>query len=105
MVHMEYAFGSYEGQLPSYRGTIAESRYVTMRDGVDLAVEVVLPRGLHQGPGFRPFCSRRGIGGYDEEIFVRIPAEGKPTITVARNRVHTSHSDLPVIEGQQLPLC
>ena len=39
---------------------------------------------------------RIGIAGHDEGTFVRIPADATPTITVARNRLHASHIDLPV---------
>jgi len=49
-----------------------------MRDGVDLAVEVVLPKDL---------LSRE-----------RIASEGQPAVTAARNRAHASHIDLPILE-------
>ena len=39
-------FGEYEPESPQYKGIKTFSTYVTMRDGVDLAVEVVLPKGL-----------------------------------------------------------
>jgi putative CocE/NonD family hydrolase len=42
-------FGSYESPAPSYEGTAAESLYLTMRDGVRLAAEVILPRNLPAG--------------------------------------------------------
>lgn len=38
--------GNYNPQRTKYRGTIAESVYITMRDGVRLAVEVVLPKNI-----------------------------------------------------------
>jgi len=41
---------------------------------------------------------RLGIAGHDKGTFVRIPAEGQPTVSVARNRVHASHIVLPVSE-------
>jgi putative CocE/NonD family hydrolase len=40
---------------------------------------------------------RIGIAGHDQGTFVRIPAEGTPTITVARNRTLASWIDLPVL--------
>jgi putative CocE/NonD family hydrolase len=40
------AFGSYVGAAPRYRGTTTQSTYIPMRDGVRLAVEVILPRNL-----------------------------------------------------------
>jgi len=40
---------------------------------------------------------RLGIAGHDEGTFVRIPATGTPVWTVARNRVHASYIDLPVV--------
>lgn len=40
------AFGGYVGAAPRYRGATTQSTYVPMRDGVRLAVDVVLPRNL-----------------------------------------------------------
>jgi hypothetical protein len=40
---------------------------------------------------------RVGIAGHDAGTFVRIPATGAPVISVARNRIHASYIDLPVI--------
>jgi putative CocE/NonD family hydrolase len=40
---------------------------------------------------------RIAIAGHDKGTFVRIPAEGRPVITVARNRRYTSYIDLPVV--------
>jgi putative CocE/NonD family hydrolase len=40
---------------------------------------------------------RIGIAGHDEGTFARIPAEGTPTISVARNSTHASFVDLPVV--------
>jgi uncharacterized protein len=40
---------------------------------------------------------RVAIAGADRDTFVRIPAEGTPTITVHRDLVHSSHVELPVI--------
>jgi putative CocE/NonD family hydrolase len=42
---------------------------------------------------------RVAIAGHDKDNFARIPAEGTPTITVARNAVHGSCLDLPVIQA------
>lgn len=41
---------------------------------------------------------RIAIAGHDEGTFVRIPAEGAPTITIVRNRLHASRVDLPVVQ-------
>lgn len=38
---------------------------------------------------------RIAIAGHDEGTSVRIPAEGTPAITVARNRLHSYYVDLP----------
>lgn len=40
---------------------------------------------------------RIGIAGHDKGTFVRIPAQGTPVISVARNKLHASYVDLPVI--------
>jgi putative CocE/NonD family hydrolase len=40
---------------------------------------------------------RLAIAGHDQGTFVRIPAQGTPTITVARNRLCPSFIDLPVV--------
>ncbi len=41
---------------------------------------------------------RFAIAGHDEGTFRRLPAQGTPTITVARNQVHASYIDLPMRE-------
>jgi len=41
---------------------------------------------------------RVAIAGHDRDTFVRIPAEGTPTITVARNKVNASFIDLPIVQ-------
>ena len=41
---------------------------------------------------------RVAIAGHDKETFARIPAEGRPVITVARNREHASFVELPTIQ-------
>jgi putative CocE/NonD family hydrolase len=40
---------------------------------------------------------RLGIAGHDKGTFVRYPAEGTPVISVARNKLHASYVDLPVV--------
>ena len=40
---------------------------------------------------------RVAIAGADNDTFLRIPAAGTPTITVARNRTRASFIDLPVV--------
>ncbi|GAB4337903.1 MAG: CocE/NonD family hydrolase [Candidatus Abyssubacteria bacterium] len=40
------SFGTYEGAAPKYSGMSTQSLYVTMRDGVKIAVDVVLPKNL-----------------------------------------------------------
>jgi predicted acyl esterase len=41
---------------------------------------------------------RIAIAGHDKNTFARVPAEGIPTVTVARNRHHTSSIELPAVE-------
>lgn len=41
---------------------------------------------------------RIAIAGHDKETFARIPAEGVPTISVARNKRNSSWIELPVVE-------
>jgi len=40
---------------------------------------------------------RVAIAGHDKDTFARIPAEGTPTITVARNKLQASSIELPII--------
>ncbi len=40
---------------------------------------------------------RVAIAGQDKDTFARIPEDGVPTITIARNATHASHIELPVI--------
>ena len=40
---------------------------------------------------------RIAIAGADKDTFARVPEKGIPTITVARNSLHASYIDLPVI--------
>ena len=42
----ETAFGQFELEEPKFSGMTTLSTYVTMRDGVDIAVDVFLPKGL-----------------------------------------------------------
>lgn len=41
---------------------------------------------------------RIAIAGHDKDTFARIPVEGTPVITVARNKHHASFVDLPVVQ-------
>jgi putative CocE/NonD family hydrolase len=43
---------------------------------------------------------RMGIAGHDKGTFVRLPAEGTPVISVARNRLQASYVDLPVVQSR-----
>jgi putative CocE/NonD family hydrolase len=47
-------------------------------------------------------CIRIAIAGHDKDTFTRIPAEGTPMITVARNKVQTSFIALPVIQRDRV---
>jgi hypothetical protein len=40
---------------------------------------------------------RIAIAGHDKDTFRRIPAEGTPTITVAKDREYASFFELPVV--------
>jgi predicted acyl esterase len=139
-------FGSPGTPAARYDGWSTRSVHVPMRDGVKLAADILLPKGLApearvpalvsqtrywRSPELRaPFkwflepCSlnayvkdlvpfftgqgsvliRKGhririlIAGHDAGTFVRIPAEGTPTIAIARNRERPSCLDLPVRE-------
>lgn len=42
-------FGSYDPGLPRYRGLLVSSQYLEMDDGVRLAAEIILPKGLQSG--------------------------------------------------------
>ena len=42
-------FGTYEGEAPKYKGVMTRSLYLPMRDGIRLAVDVVLPKDLPPG--------------------------------------------------------
>lgn len=39
----------YDPGTPQYAGIVRESKYLTMRDGVKIAIDVSLPEGLHDG--------------------------------------------------------
>ena len=49
MAQSEVEFGTYKGDPPRYSGTMIRSYYVAMRDGVKIAVDVVLPGDLPAG--------------------------------------------------------
>jgi putative CocE/NonD family hydrolase len=49
MTHAKVHFGTYEGDAPRYTGIATQSLYITMRDGIKIAVDVVLPRDLPSG--------------------------------------------------------
>jgi uncharacterized protein len=42
---------------------------------------------------------RVALAGHDKSVFARIPAEGTPIISVARNRQHASFIELPVVRN------
>ncbi len=42
---------------------------------------------------------RLAVAGHDKSVFARIPAEGTPIISVARNKQHASFIDLPVVRN------
>jgi hypothetical protein len=46
---------------------------------------------------------RVAVAGHDKSVFARIPAEGAPTISVARNKQHASFIDLPVVGNPSQP--
>jgi putative CocE/NonD family hydrolase len=68
--------------LPLVPGSIAELRFG------------LLPTSVLIKKGHR---IRVAIAGHDKSVFARIPAEGAPTITVARNKQRASFIELPVI--------
>ena len=41
---------------------------------------------------------RVAIAGHDKDTFIRIPAEGTPTIAVQRNKRYLSAIDLPIVK-------
>lgn len=43
---------------------------------------------------------RVAIAGHDKDTFARIPEEGTPVITIAMNKQHASHIDLPILRSQ-----
>jgi len=47
--NQQFEFGTYEGAPPQYKGIAIQSQYITMRDGVKIAVDVVLPKNLPPG--------------------------------------------------------
>jgi uncharacterized protein len=68
--------------LPLKPGEIAELRFAL------LPISVLIKKG-HR--------IRVAIAGHDKSVFARVPAEGTPTIRIARNRDHTSFIELPVV--------
>lgn len=46
---------------------------------------------------------RVALAGHDKSVFARIPAEGTPVISVARNREHASFIELPVVRSPAQP--
>jgi putative CocE/NonD family hydrolase len=42
---------------------------------------------------------RVALAGHDKSVFARLPSEGTPVISVARNRGHASFIDLPVVHN------
>lgn len=55
----------------------------------------LLPTSLLFRKGHR---IRVAIAGHDKDTFARMPPEGTPVITVARNKQHASFIDLPVVQ-------
>ena len=70
--------------LPLVPGEIAELKFG------------LLPTSILIKKGHR---IRVAIAGHDKSVFARIPAEGATTISVARNRQHTSFIELPVVSN------
>jgi putative CocE/NonD family hydrolase len=82
-VHVPYRSFRSEDASPLVPGEIAELTF-------GLQPTSVLIRKGHR--------IRVGIGGHDEGTFARIPAEGTPVISVARNGLHASCVDLPIVQ-------
>lgn len=70
--------------MPLVPGEIAELRFG------------LLPTSVLIKKGHR---IRVAIAGHDKSVFARIPAEGTPLVSVARNRQHASFIDLPVVRN------
>ncbi|MFX1452687.1 MAG: CocE/NonD family hydrolase, partial [Promethearchaeota archaeon] len=68
--------------MPLVPGEIAEIKFGLY------ATSVVIRKG---------HSIRIAIAGADKDTFLRYPAKGKPTITIARNKTNPSYIDLPVI--------
>jgi predicted acyl esterase len=108
----------YKGYVePQFKAITQRALYLTMRDGVKIAVTVVLPRDLPADQkipailaelkfGLHPISVlvkkghrlRVAIAGHDKDTFIRIPAEGTPEIAVQRNVRGLSMIELPVIK-------
>jgi putative CocE/NonD family hydrolase len=41
------------------------------------------------------------IAGADKDTFLRYPSEGRPTITISRNNIHSSYIDIPLIKEEK----
>jgi putative CocE/NonD family hydrolase len=41
------------------------------------------------------------IAGADKDTFLRYPSEGRPTITISRNNMHSSYLDIPIIKKEK----
>jgi len=63
-------FGNYQVPPPQYRGIVSRSLYLTMRDGVRLAVTVVLPRNLPPGTRIPALLSQTR---YWRDMELRVP--------------------------------
>jgi len=72
--------------IPLVPGKTAELRF-----GL-LPTSVLIKKGHH---------IRVAIAGHDKSVFARIPAEGTPTISVARNKQYASFIELPLIRKPQ----
>ncbi|MCJ7624588.1 MAG: CocE/NonD family hydrolase, partial [Anaerolineaceae bacterium] len=47
-IRIESIFGTYEGEPPKYTGITTRSHYLLMRDGIKIAIDVILPAGIPQ---------------------------------------------------------
>jgi putative CocE/NonD family hydrolase len=80
--HLPYHTFKAADAMPLVPGEIAELSF-------DLHPTSVLIRKGHR--------LRIGVAGHDAGTFARIPAQGDPVITIARNRVYASYVELPVV--------
>ncbi len=58
--------------------------------------------GLHTTSVFirKDHRIRIAIAGADKDTFLRYPTDGRPTITISRNKTNSSYIDLPIIENK-----